>query len=186
MMGVVDGPVTQRRITWSRRLGYMLVDDRAVSSVRHTYRQLWHLVDGANPLVGVSTVQTRADAGEPAHSTARGDTGLADRHRRREPDPGMDLLPLRTAGRCTGGPGDPDRDLRPLPHPERTVGGRPQCARQQPAADDRRIRGDDHGRWALGAGDRERLDGVDHPAQLRAAAGAGPTADGPTGDRRSR
>ncbi|HEX2754237.1 MAG TPA: heparinase II/III family protein [Candidatus Limnocylindrales bacterium] len=56
--------VTQtRRITWSRRLGYMLVDDRAQSLVRHTYRQLWHLVNGANPRIGVSTVWTQRPRG---------------------------------------------------------------------------------------------------------------------------
>jgi hypothetical protein len=56
--------VTQtRRITWSRSLGYLLVEDRATSLVRHTYRQLWHLVEDARPLVTGSTVVTRRARG---------------------------------------------------------------------------------------------------------------------------
>jgi hypothetical protein len=56
--------VTQtRRITWSRRLGYMLVEDRATSPIAHVYRQLWHLVNGSSPAVGVYSVWTRRARG---------------------------------------------------------------------------------------------------------------------------
>jgi hypothetical protein len=56
--------VTQtRRITWSRRLGYMLVDDRARSTTKRTFRQLWHLVDDANPLIAGETVRTQRARG---------------------------------------------------------------------------------------------------------------------------
>ena len=52
--------VTQtRRVTWSRGLGYLLVEDRATSVTRHTYRQLWHLVNGSRPAVGGSSVWTQ-------------------------------------------------------------------------------------------------------------------------------
>src|SRR6185436_14567251 len=44
-------------------LGYVLVDDRASSPTGHVYRQLWHLVDGSNPAVGVSSVWTRRTRG---------------------------------------------------------------------------------------------------------------------------
>jgi hypothetical protein len=52
-----------RRITWSRRLGYLLVDDRAVSITRHTYRQLWHLVHDARPVIGATSVWTQRPKG---------------------------------------------------------------------------------------------------------------------------
>jgi hypothetical protein len=56
--------VTQtRRVTWSRRLGYLLVEDRATSTTRHTYRQLWHLVNGSSPAVGATSVWTRRPRG---------------------------------------------------------------------------------------------------------------------------
>jgi hypothetical protein len=56
--------VTQtRRVTWSRRLGYVLVEDRATASTSHVYRQLWHLVQGSSPAVGVQTVWTRRARG---------------------------------------------------------------------------------------------------------------------------
>ena len=56
--------VTQtRRVTWSRRLGYLLVEDRATSSTSHVYRQLWHLVVRSSPAVGGSAVWTRRARG---------------------------------------------------------------------------------------------------------------------------
>jgi hypothetical protein len=52
--------VTQtRRVTYSRDLDYFLVEDRMQSSTTHTYRQLWHFVNGANVATGVSSVWTR-------------------------------------------------------------------------------------------------------------------------------
>jgi hypothetical protein len=72
-----------RRLTWSRQLGYLLVEDRASSATRHTYRQLWHLVPDANPVVGTTTVRTqrargnvliRQLAGTPALRIVKGAT----------------------------------------------------------------------------------------------------------------
>jgi hypothetical protein len=53
------GVAQTRRITWSRTLDYLLVEDRLVSSTIHTYRQLWHLPGDARPAIGVSSVWTR-------------------------------------------------------------------------------------------------------------------------------
>jgi hypothetical protein len=40
-----------RGMTFSRRLGYVLVDDRLSSSSGRVYRQLWHLAEDARPYV---------------------------------------------------------------------------------------------------------------------------------------
>jgi hypothetical protein len=76
--------VTQtRRITWSRRLGYLLVEDRGSSLASRTYRQLWHLVNGSNPAITGSTARTqrvrgnvviRQLVGSPALSIVSGAT----------------------------------------------------------------------------------------------------------------
>src|SRR4029079_4184447 len=50
-------------VTWSRRLDYLLVEDRLTSSQPRTFRQLWHLVEGSAPTVGVSTVVTHRARG---------------------------------------------------------------------------------------------------------------------------
>lgn len=50
------GVTHTRRVTYSRGLDFLLVEDRLVSSAAHTYRQLWHFVDDANVAVGVSSV----------------------------------------------------------------------------------------------------------------------------------
>jgi hypothetical protein len=52
-----------RRVTWSRRLDYLLVEDRLSSSQPRTFRQVWHLVDGSAPSLGVSTVVTHRARG---------------------------------------------------------------------------------------------------------------------------
>ena len=52
-----------RRVTWSRRLDYLIVEDRLTSSQPRTFRQLWHLVEGSAPTVGVSTVVTHRARG---------------------------------------------------------------------------------------------------------------------------
>ena len=57
------GVTQDRRITWSRRLGYAIVEDRATAATSHTYRQLWHLVHDARPTVGVRTVTTQRPRG---------------------------------------------------------------------------------------------------------------------------
>jgi hypothetical protein len=56
--------VTQyRRVTYSRALDYFLVQDKMSSSTTHTYRQLWHFREDANPAIGVSSVWTRRTRG---------------------------------------------------------------------------------------------------------------------------
>ena len=53
------GVKQQRRVTYSRRLNYVLVEDRATSTVSRSFRQLWHLSETANPLVTTSSFRTR-------------------------------------------------------------------------------------------------------------------------------
>ncbi len=48
----------QRRAIFSRRLGFVIVEDRLRSATPHTYRQLWHLPEDAAPRVAGSTVTT--------------------------------------------------------------------------------------------------------------------------------
>jgi hypothetical protein len=57
------GVTHTRRVTYSRGLNYILVEDRLASSSVHTYRQLWHLVEDARPAVGVSSVWTQRAKG---------------------------------------------------------------------------------------------------------------------------
>jgi hypothetical protein len=52
------GVSQERRITFSRGLGYVLVEDRASSSVKHTFRQLWHLSDASNPVLLTNLFRT--------------------------------------------------------------------------------------------------------------------------------
>jgi hypothetical protein len=58
-----SGVVQTRRVTYLRGLDVLLVEDRASSPAVHTYRQLWHLGEAADPIVGVSTVRTQLDGG---------------------------------------------------------------------------------------------------------------------------
>jgi hypothetical protein len=57
------GVTAYRRVTYSRGLDYLLVEDRLVSDDVRTYRQLWHLVEDSHPTVGVSTVVTARERG---------------------------------------------------------------------------------------------------------------------------
>ena len=41
----------------------ILVDDVLSSSAPHTYRQLWHLADKSNPIIGASSIWTRRPRG---------------------------------------------------------------------------------------------------------------------------
>jgi hypothetical protein len=59
-----DSGVTHtRRVTWLRTLDCLLVEDVLSSSAEHTYRQLWHLDEAAEPLVGASSVTTQRPRG---------------------------------------------------------------------------------------------------------------------------
>lgn len=52
-----------RRVTWSRRLDYLLVEDRSTSTTPRTFRQLWHLVERSAPTVARATVVTHRPRG---------------------------------------------------------------------------------------------------------------------------
>jgi hypothetical protein len=57
------GVTHTRRITYSRALDYLIVDDQLSSTATHTYRQVWHLGWDADPVVSGSKVQTRRTKG---------------------------------------------------------------------------------------------------------------------------
>jgi hypothetical protein len=58
-----SGVHSQRRVVSSRKLGYVLVEDRLSSDQQHTYRQLWHLPEDADPQVDGATVETTRPRG---------------------------------------------------------------------------------------------------------------------------
>jgi hypothetical protein len=58
-----SGVTARRRVTWSRSLDYLIVEDRLASTTSHTYRQLWHLVEDANLFVGTYQVRTQRPHG---------------------------------------------------------------------------------------------------------------------------
>lgn len=57
------GVVNTRRVSFSRSMGYVVVEDRVTSSSIRTFRQLWHLVEDANPQVTTAGVITRRARG---------------------------------------------------------------------------------------------------------------------------
>jgi hypothetical protein len=57
------GVSQQRRVTLSRRLHYVLVEDRAAAAATRTFRQLWHLEDTAAPVVSRDRFQTTNERG---------------------------------------------------------------------------------------------------------------------------
>ena len=57
------GVTAERRVTFSRRMGYALVDDRMAASGPRTFRQLWHLRDASAPVRSGTRTWTRADRG---------------------------------------------------------------------------------------------------------------------------
>lgn len=58
------GVTHTRRITYSRALDYLVVDDRLSSTATHKYRQVWHLGSDADPVViGSKNVRTRRAKG---------------------------------------------------------------------------------------------------------------------------
>jgi hypothetical protein len=57
------GVSQQRAVTFSRRLNYLLVDDRLTATSRRTFRQLWHLSAAANPLLSTNRFVTRNSRG---------------------------------------------------------------------------------------------------------------------------
>ncbi len=57
------GVTGDRRVTFSRRLGYVVVDDRMTSTTGRTFRQLWHLREGTRPTIDGARVTTHATRG---------------------------------------------------------------------------------------------------------------------------
>ncbi len=57
------GVTMQRRVIFSRRMGYLIVEDRVVSSTTRTFRQLWHLTEDARPIVDGTRTWTRRARG---------------------------------------------------------------------------------------------------------------------------
>ena len=56
----------RRTILYSRKGGYVIVDDRLTSLESRTFRQLWHLADDSDPVVQTGRVVTRGPAGNVA------------------------------------------------------------------------------------------------------------------------
>jgi hypothetical protein len=57
------GVTTNRRVTLSRQLGYVVVDDRVTGATSRVYRQLWHLKEGSDPKVNGAMIWTRRSRG---------------------------------------------------------------------------------------------------------------------------
>jgi hypothetical protein len=57
------GVTLRRRVIFSRRMGYLIVEDTVVSSSARTSRQLWHLTEDARPIVDGTRTWTRRDQG---------------------------------------------------------------------------------------------------------------------------
>jgi hypothetical protein len=83
-VGRYKGVSDTRTVAFSRRLGYLIVDDRLASTTSHAYVQQWHLFPGAKPVVGGRTVRTSVSGGSvvikqlalaPAISVVTGQTG---------------------------------------------------------------------------------------------------------------
>jgi hypothetical protein len=55
------GVASERRVTFSKSLGYAIVDDRLTASSTRTFRQLWHLRNGSSPVRSGTRTWTRAD-----------------------------------------------------------------------------------------------------------------------------
>ncbi len=58
-----SGVTDRRRVLFSRELGYLVVEDRLTAATPRRYRQLWHLMEDARPLVTDGRIVTRRDRG---------------------------------------------------------------------------------------------------------------------------
>ena len=58
-----SGVTQTRRVTYSRGMDYVIVEDRLASASRHTYHQLWHLAPGSRPAVTGESVRTTRATG---------------------------------------------------------------------------------------------------------------------------
>lgn len=59
-----DGAVVRRRVVFSRRSGYLIVEDTIESRVTRTWRQLWHLREGSRPVTSGRRTWTRHGSGD--------------------------------------------------------------------------------------------------------------------------
>ena len=57
-MAGYTGVSQRRRLTFSRNLNYLLIEDRAAATRSRTFRQLWHLDDTADPMVSRNSFTT--------------------------------------------------------------------------------------------------------------------------------
>jgi hypothetical protein len=100
------GVTHTRRVTFSRGMHYVLVEDRLTSTTSRTYRQLWHLVEGSDPTLGTTAVTTRRDrgnvlirqlAGSPTIRVVTGRTSpiqgwISYRHKQKVAAPGVEAI----------------------------------------------------------------------------------------------
>jgi hypothetical protein len=61
---VYDGALIRRRVIFSRRAGYLVVEDTIESSVARTWRQLWHLHEDSRPVTRGLRTWTRRGSGD--------------------------------------------------------------------------------------------------------------------------
>ena len=104
------GVTLQRRVIFSRRMGYLIVEDRVVSSTARTSRQLWHLTEDARPIVDGSRTWTRRERGNLLIRQLG--SGVSTRVISGQTDPSRAGSPARTAsgnGRRSSSSGPPGR-----------------------------------------------------------------------------
>jgi hypothetical protein len=58
-----SGVTWRRRVTYSRQLDWIVVDDRLSTTTTRTFRQLWHLAPRSAPTVSGSSVRTHTTRG---------------------------------------------------------------------------------------------------------------------------
>ena len=93
-------PIThRRRVVFSRRLGYLLVEDRldAPRARRETFTQLWHLAEGSSPIVAGPTVRTRREHGNVVIRQLIPVDSTRIVNGREQPAPGLGLPALSTS-----------------------------------------------------------------------------------------
>ena len=95
--GRIPGVTMRRRVMFSRRLGYIVVEDTMRAATAHTYRQLWHLTEDARPFTSERRTWTRRAAGNLLIWQLGGGVATQDAHGRAVTHPGLDLPVVRAA-----------------------------------------------------------------------------------------
>ena len=113
------GVVHRRRVLFSRRLGYLVVEDRVSASTSRTFRQLWHLDSGTAPIVSGSDGQDDPRGRQCPHRPASGRREAADRRGSLRAGPGLDLRQPQSATTRPGRGGGRPRTIGPLPDARR-------------------------------------------------------------------